>query len=33
MSSHVWQKAHRFALDVYNTTRDFAADERFGDLG
>lgn len=26
----VWQKAHRFVLDVYGHTRNFPADERFG---
>ena len=26
----VWQKAHRFALDVYGATRDFPSEERFG---
>ncbi len=26
----VWQKAHRFALDVYQHTRGFPAEERFG---
>lgn len=26
----VWQKAHRFVLDVYRHTRDFPSDERFG---
>lgn len=26
----VWQKAHRFALDVYRHSRGFPADERFG---
>ncbi len=26
----VWQKSHRFALDVYRQTRNFPADERFG---
>ena len=27
---HVWQKAHRFALDVYRHSKGFPADERFG---
>src|SRR5262245_35824526 len=26
----VWQKAHRFALDVYRDTGDFPREERFG---
>jgi four helix bundle protein len=26
----VWQKAHRFVLDVYTLTKTFPADERFG---
>lgn len=26
----VWQKAHRFALDVYRHSRGFPAEERFG---
>ena len=26
----VWQKAHALTLEVYRTTRDFPADERFG---
>jgi four helix bundle protein len=26
----VWQKAHRFVLDVYRHTRGFPAEERFG---
>jgi len=26
----VWQKAHRFALDVYQHSRGFPAEERFG---
>lgn len=26
----VWQKAHRFVVDVYKNSRDFPADERFG---
>ena len=26
----VWQKAHRFALDVYRATKDFPGEERFG---
>jgi hypothetical protein len=26
----VWQKAHRFALDVYGAKRDFPSKERFG---
>ncbi len=26
----VWQKAHRFVLDVYRETRSFPTDERFG---
>ena len=26
----VWQKAHRFALDLYRATQDFPAEERFG---
>jgi four helix bundle protein len=26
----VWQKAHRFVLDVYRQTRSFRSDERFG---
>jgi len=26
----VWQKAHKFALDVYVATRGFPSDERFG---
>jgi four helix bundle protein len=26
----VWQKAHRFVLDVYRHTRDFPPEERFG---
>jgi four helix bundle protein len=26
----VWQKAHRFALDVYRESQNFPADERFG---
>jgi hypothetical protein len=26
----VWQKAHRFILDVYGHTRNFPAEERFG---
>jgi len=26
----VWQKAHRFALDLYRDTQGFPAEERFG---
>ena len=26
----VWQKAHRFVIDVYQHSRGFPADERFG---
>ena len=26
----VWQKAHQFVLGVYQTTRDFPSEERFG---
>ncbi len=26
----VWQKAHRFVLDVYQHTRGFPSEERFG---
>jgi hypothetical protein len=26
----VWQKAHRFVLDVYRDTQGFAAEERYG---
>jgi four helix bundle protein len=26
----VWQKAHRFVLDVYQQSRSFPSDERFG---
>ena len=26
----VWQKAHRFVLDLYKHTRNFPSDERFG---
>jgi len=26
----VWQKAHRFVIDVYRHSRSFPADERFG---
>ena len=26
----VWQKAHRLALDVYQHSRGFPAEERFG---
>lgn len=26
----VWQKAHQVALDVYRSSKDFPADERFG---
>jgi four helix bundle protein len=26
----VWQKGHRLALDVYEATRDFPVEERFG---
>ena len=26
----MWQKAHRFALDVYRETRHFPSEERFG---
>jgi len=26
----VWHKAHRFVIDVYQHTRSFPADERFG---
>jgi four helix bundle protein len=26
----VWQKAHRFVLEIYRFTRGFQADERFG---
>ena len=25
-----WQKAHKFVLEVYKTTRDFPSEERFG---
>ena len=27
---YVWQKAHRFALDVYGATCEFPSEERFG---
>ena len=26
----VWQKAHRFVLEVYRHTKSFPADERYG---
>ncbi len=26
----VWEKAHRLALQIYESTEDFASDERFG---
>ena len=26
----VWEKAHRLALQVYKSTKDFSSDERFG---
>jgi len=26
----VWQKAHRFAMNIYRQTREFPAEERFG---
>jgi len=26
----VWQKAHSFVLDIYNITRDFPSEEKFG---
>ena len=26
----VWEKAHRFALDIYKTTQKFPKDERYG---
>lgn len=29
----VWQKAHRFVLDVYRQSKDFPLDERFGLTG
>jgi four helix bundle protein len=27
---HVWEKAHRLTLELYEITKDFPADERFG---
>ncbi len=27
---HVWQKAHQFVLEIYNITKDYPQEEKFG---